>query len=295
MLKEALKTVFGVAVWASGFGWFMRCVYARRRVTILLYHDPKPERFARHLAYLTQHYHVVSYPDMAAALAAGDTGLLPPRALVITMDDGHRGNAALGRHCAAFGVRPMLFVCSGIVATARQFWWQSDAARKLGIARLKSLPDAQRRAELAAEGWHETQEHPERSALSREELQSLRAVMDIGAHTRFHPILPQADADGARAEIAGCKADLEALLGEEVRHFAYPNGDYGPREAALVREAGYATARTTQTGFNTAATDPYRLKILPSPDDASLWWLRAQLSGLPGLLRRALGLSSRYG
>ncbi|HNF67675.1 MAG TPA: polysaccharide deacetylase family protein, partial [Plasticicumulans sp.] len=89
------------------------------------------------------------------------------------------------------------------------------------------------------------------------------AGMEIGGHTISHPILTRTPAEVARAEIAGGRAELEALIDAPVRSFAYPNGkpgaDYGPEHVAMVRELGFDCAVVTSHGVSVAATDPYQL------------------------------------
>lgn len=67
----------------------------------------------------------------------------------------------------------------------------------------------------------------------------------IGVHTCSHPHLSTLTADDQRREIAECKADLEKLLGREVRHLAYPHGDYNQTTVEIVSELGFITAVTT--------------------------------------------------
>ena len=57
--------------------------------------------------------------------------------------------------------------------------------------------------------------------------------------------------EAALAEIAGSRTRIEAELGRPVRHLSYPVGDptsAGPREFALARDLGFATAVTTRPG-----------------------------------------------
>jgi peptidoglycan/xylan/chitin deacetylase (PgdA/CDA1 family) len=76
-------------------------------------------------------------------------------------------------------------------------------------------------------------------------------LIDVQSHSRTHPRLP-ALADGqARDELAGSKADIERRVPYKVSSFCYPAGLYGPREARLVREAGYRGAVTCRSGLNT--------------------------------------------
>lgn len=86
------------------------------------------------------------------------------------------------------------------------------------------------------------------------------ADMDVGSHTRTHARLPDMPPEVAREEIAGSRRELEQALGCEVRHFCYPYGQFGPEHAELAREAGYATATTTNRGRVRAGEDPYTLR-----------------------------------
>ena len=86
---------------------------------------------------------------------------------------------------------------------------------------------------------------------------------EVGAHTRNHRDLCQVDDALARDEIGGCRRDLQDLLGADVRHFCYPYGVHRPGHAAMVREAGYATATTTQRSRAQAADDLFELPRVP--------------------------------
>ena len=85
------------------------------------------------------------------------------------------------------------------------------------------------------------------------------------------------------AQIAESRLEVERITGRPCTAFAYPNGRYGEREVELVRAAGFTSARTIETGWNTPDTDPFRLRILGMPDDASLGVVAAQATGLPYL------------
>lgn len=87
----------------------------------------------------------------------------------------------------------------------------------------------------------------------------LEAGMEIGAHTRNHVNLCATDEVAAREEIAGCKQDLEQLLGIEVRSFCYPYGEHRAEHADMVRQAGYATATAIVSSRTRAGDDLMRL------------------------------------
>jgi peptidoglycan/xylan/chitin deacetylase (PgdA/CDA1 family) len=88
----------------------------------------------------------------------------------------------------------------------------------------------------------------------------LAAGHEIGSHTLTHPRLTRLPAPAAREEITASRKMLEDRFGVAVRHFCYPYGDWDASVRELVAEAGYATACTTETGVNTANTDPFALR-----------------------------------
>jgi peptidoglycan/xylan/chitin deacetylase (PgdA/CDA1 family) len=111
---------------------------------------------------------------------------------------------------------------------------------------------------------HAGVELPNDVMLREEQIRSLhRAGIEIGAHTRSHPILARIDEQAAAAEIRDSKAALEDVIGAPVTSFAYPNGrprqDYGPRDVALVKAAGFRTAVSTAWGCARRRSDPYQL------------------------------------
>lgn len=65
----------------------------------------------------------------------------------------------------------------------------------------------------------------DRTPLSRQELKDIHAAgHTIAAHTHSHPVLSKLSRDKWDDEILQSKTILEDLVGEEVRHFAYPFG-----------------------------------------------------------------------
>jgi len=84
-------------------------------------------------------------------------------------------------------------------------------------------------------------------------------------HSRTHPDLTTLTDVRLREEVAGSKADLEALIREvdpayAADIFAYPKGTADARVVAAVREAGYAAAVGVRPGLLTAASDPHMIE-----------------------------------
>jgi len=90
--------------------------------------------------------------------------------------------------------------------------------------------------------------------LSWDELQTFAAepLLTVGAHTVTHDNLAKQSEMSVLREITTNRADIEAALQRKVAHLAYPYGDKaaaGPREFALAKRAGFATAVTTRPGM----------------------------------------------
>ena len=93
--------------------------------------------------------------------------------------------------------------------------------------------------------------------------QWLAGGQEVGAHTRHHVRLTELDTERCKDEIAGCKAELETLTASPVRHFCYPYGDMSGAHAALVHDAGFDTATTTQRGRCQPGDDLMQLPRVP--------------------------------
>jgi peptidoglycan/xylan/chitin deacetylase (PgdA/CDA1 family) len=70
----------------------------------------------------------------------------------------------------------------------------------------------------------------------------------VGSHTATHPRLVELGDDELREELTGSREALSGLLGEDVRHLAYPFGAHDERVREAAGEAGYASAVTTDRG-----------------------------------------------
>ncbi len=183
-----------------------------------------PERFAEQLALLAQHGFTSGTLDDIATAAN------PGKKVILSFDDGYRNvldNALeiLTRH----RFRAIQFIVADLIG-GRNEWdvVNGDVPEPL-------MDAAQIRA------W-------------------LQAGHEIGSHSLTHRNLAKLKPADAREQIFASKKKLEDLFGVPIRHFCYPHGKWTPAVRDLVREAGYATACTTEFGVNTSATPRYELK-----------------------------------
>jgi peptidoglycan/xylan/chitin deacetylase (PgdA/CDA1 family) len=276
MAAQVIKQAVFFAIRWSGLPWLLRTTYARNKISILVYHDPEPKVIERHLRYLSKRYVFTTMDAVAEAARGGDWGAIPPKALVVTLDDGYARNVALLDVFTKYGVVPTIFACTQVVATRRRYWWTACADPDP----LKHVPNAERLRALQAEsGFVQTDEDEtvDAKALSAEQIRSMGRQVDFGSHTRFHPVLPMCTFAEARDEIMLSKLDLEQLTEKPCRHFSYPNGDFSRREIELLKAAGFETARTTIPGWNRRTGDLFALRVIGSPDDASVNHLAASV------------------
>jgi peptidoglycan/xylan/chitin deacetylase (PgdA/CDA1 family) len=287
MKMPARKMAF-LALRMTLLPFVLREVFQRRKVTIIVYHAPSADVFDAHLDILKHLYNIVSLSLYVEARQTGTFSKLPPKALIITLDDGHRSNYALKPVIERHNVPVTMFLCSGVIDTRRRFWFQHTSTSGI-VQQLKTLPDVERLAILRDAGFEETKEFDDRQALSAAELEELKAKVEFQSHTVFHPILPRCVPARAEAEITESKKDIETNLATRVYALAYPNGDYSERELALVKKAGYRCAVTLDRGFNSEKTPLFRLRRICLSDHADHHELVVKTSGLWGGIRAVLG------
>ncbi|MEU1272402.1 polysaccharide deacetylase family protein [Streptomyces sp. NPDC005799] len=166
----------------------------------------------------------VGTADLAAGWRTG--GLLPPRPVLITFDDGYEG---VHRHAlpvlAKHGFASTLFVSTG---------WIKGAYDTGGG--LDTMLDWDQVRELAA------------------------ADVEIGGHSHTHPQLDQLDDDRLRYELSRCREIVAQELGTAPASFAYPYGYSSRRVREAVRESGYAQALAVGNALARRRQGPYALR-----------------------------------
>ena len=203
---------------------------------------------------------------LAAALDLLAAGPVHGRYICVTFDDAYRDNLeAAAPVLRSLEIPATIFVPTDVLDGTGSYWWYADPP----------------------------------PALTWDEVRALDAggLVAFGSHTCAHPHLPRVDDATARAEIVRSRAVLAERLGHEVDTFCYPAGLYGERDVALVREAGYRAALTTDPGVNHGDDDPLQLKRTLVYRDDGARVFQAKLDGLvdepSAALRRARARRSR--
>ena len=277
----------------SGVPLLIRTVVQRRRVTVLLYHRVDAVTADRHFAVLRRLYTPISLQTFLEARRRNAVDGLPPRPLVITIDDGHASVYALKLALLKHRVPITVFLCSGVVGTTRQFWFAIPGLDETHRQYLKTVPDETRLTVLKRMGFDPAAETGQAESLTLNEVRDLQGLVDFQSHSVSHPILPACSDDKASAEIFLSKQQLEEELQARVNALAYPNGSYTSREVRMTREAGYECALTTKPGFNTLNTPIYKLKRLTIRDDCGVDELIVRACGLWAALRAVTRVSDK--
>jgi peptidoglycan/xylan/chitin deacetylase (PgdA/CDA1 family) len=249
-----------------------------------------PDELDRHLEAITTRFRPIGVDELLHGLDRPER--LPPRALLITIDDAYAGTAdVIWPRFRQAGVPAVLFVPTAFPGTQGGFWWdrlaiaiadttqtsirQGDqqfriddaesrrrATRRL-VDALKDLNHdaAMARADelIALLGGTGTTTPP--LALDWERLNALAADgLAMAAHSRTHPMLDRLPDDRLDDEIAGSRADLAERIGRAADLFAYPSGRHNPAVVEAVRRAGFRAAFTTRRGVNRLVdADSFRL------------------------------------
>jgi peptidoglycan/xylan/chitin deacetylase (PgdA/CDA1 family) len=90
--------------------------------------------------------------------------------------------------------------------------------------------------------------------------QVVDAGITIGAHTMHHVDLAAVAPSVAADEISRSRSVLQRLTGQPVADFAYPYGIFTSRVVAMVRQAGFRDASTTEPGGRQYASQPFLLR-----------------------------------
>lgn len=110
-----------------------------------------------------------------------------------------------------------------------------------------------------------------RAFLSWAEVQEMHGsgLVCFGSHTAGHPLLTTLTEEEARQELIKSKDVLisHKIADTKFVSFSYPNGNFSERLSAMVREAGYHLAVTTQYGWHQQGANPYTLKRIAVHQD----------------------------
>lgn len=124
--------------------------------------------------------------------------------------------------------------------------------------------------------WDTINGAPSQKLLDSEGLRELeREGVEIGSHSRNHPMLNSIDFDQLRKEIFGSVEELEAVGLKRPRLLAYPYGEYDQNVQRILQNSDIHSAFTVQPGLVYPKQDNYlipRIEILRKDSYLRFLW-----------------------
>jgi glycosyltransferase involved in cell wall biosynthesis/peptidoglycan/xylan/chitin deacetylase (PgdA/CDA1 family) len=222
-------------------------------ITAIYFHKPNRQLFARCIKWLTRSgYTFIDANELIEILHDRKTG--PRGAVWLSFDDGCKElleDAIPLIH--QLNVPVTLFIPSGIVEGDGRFPWM--------LSKKSSIVYEARANYTANNGV--------RDAMTISEVKQLANLpqVTIGSHTVHHAVTTNLSEDRIRFELGESRRALELWTPAQVKSFAYPEGQYDGRESMFLLEIGYRLAATTENGFITAETNPYRVPRFSVADE----------------------------
>ncbi|MBI2121756.1 MAG: polysaccharide deacetylase family protein [Candidatus Sungbacteria bacterium] len=222
----------------------------RPAVAVLMYHSISDSgwffavskaEFERQIRYIKVKANPVCLSDVVDFLDGKKE--LPPRAVVVTFDDGYRDFSENALPILQkYNVPAILFVCGGEIDT-----------KDLGS-------DSQ--------------------LLTLEEIEKLSqdSLVTIGSHGLTHRKLTRLPPQMAENEIALSRVLLEKATGKTVDFFAYPKGSFNASVAGLVKKSRYRAAFTTIQRLAGAKINHYAIPRLQIDRSTSFLEFKTKLT-----------------
>lgn len=257
------------------------------------------EKFRTHIQFLQSHYDIVSLDE---ALQSFGSAAGRPKA-VLTFDDGEHGlYCHLLPIVEEFGIPVTIYVATRHIETAEPYWFDAimNALQSLNrleidlssfglppvvvgesvgtrnwmairsvLEHLKAMPEDRRSEAVEAVLSQASSAHKRRFTpmrpLAKSELVDIarHPLVTIGAHSHCHSLLDRIDLDRAESSVRTSVLRLREWTGQEVKHFAYPNGNFNQQLESAMARIGFQTAAAADGGLWRAGSDLFALPRVP--------------------------------
>jgi len=243
-MKRRIVVAISLAVFlADGLKRMLAAVTgSRTHATVVLYYHSVPA--AQRAAFARQMDQLLLWAEPARADAALPNGGRF-RSVVVTFDDGYQNivDNALPE-LAKRRIPATIFMVAGALGVTPN-WEDYSGGTDLAM--------------------HEV-------IMTAEQLRALPSdLVQIGSHTRTHPMLGRLPEQQVRTELSTSRALLEEIVGREVKLFSFPYGSFNAEVVACCRDAGYERVFTTEPRLAYAGSDAFIVgRITVEPGDSAL-------------------------
>jgi peptidoglycan/xylan/chitin deacetylase (PgdA/CDA1 family) len=216
-----------------------RSISRTLRVPILMYHyvsvppegadkyrndlSVTPEQFRQQMQYLSENgYNTIDLYDLSRAVT--DKQELPPKSVIVTIDDGYRDNYENAFPILQeFGFEATFFLATDFIDRGLPGYMTWDMIREMAEAGMRFEP-----------------------------------------HSKTHPDLTGQDREYVIYQILGSMETIDAQIGSRPRYFNYPSGRYDEQVLEILEELDFWGAVTTNGGAWHGFEDRYewtRLRV----------------------------------
>jgi peptidoglycan/xylan/chitin deacetylase (PgdA/CDA1 family) len=244
----------------------VRKVQQEDTILSICFHAPSRQFFESCILWLSgKGFRFISVADLEEVMEGKQP--FPKGSVLITIDDGWQNNLDNIVPVAVEQKVPVeIFVSTEVVEKGNGYWWSYIMeARRIGLSSesvefFKTI-DNEDRMRIIEETKSKIQLN--REALTIDQVKEIaeNPYIAIGSHSVSHPILPRCSNAQSKHEIQHSKSMLENWIMREVKHFAYPNGDYSNREISFLKNAGYTIAFSTEQKYLTPDKLTHRYKL----------------------------------
>lgn len=310
----------------------IRSQFRANRIPCLMYHEVLPDSidaglwtvvresdFDQQLQHLRRHYTPISIEEAIDEYRIHKRW--PSGAVLVTFDDGYRGNLENALPVASSRHVPItVFVATKWVQDGGRHWfdklmvyllysggtridlrdhggeiysikkaadtetWWNDVSQVL--EKIKQLPEEDRRVFVDQIVTRHEKTFPVNllAPLTVEELRELDTspLVTIGAHSHSHEILTGIPREQALQSIVFSRDLLKQWLGSEIKHFAYPNGNFNQETKELLRDLDFTSAVTTEARLWNVDDDFLSLPRIGVGRFDPAGFFRSRVAGLAG-------------
>ena len=232
-----------------------RSAHAGDYVTGIAFHNPNKKLFEKSIKWLKNNKYVfISTKELISILKKKSK---PPKGAVwITFDDGWRQNIKAAIPIIKdFNIPATFFIMTGAVSDSGYFWWKTiqnynhepHSFGKENYDDLDQLSKKSRQTLFEQLLRNSRRKYP-RDAMTTEEVIALSKLpqITIGCHTVNHWIITDCTENEIKSEVFESKIELEKLINNSVKTFAYPSGKFDERGKKILKQYGFELAATSE-------------------------------------------------
>lgn len=209
----------------------------------IYFHNPSEEEFESIVKwFIRKKFRFISLSELIEIMT--NRTPFPEGAVLISVDDGWKSNEAnIVKIANKYQIPVAIFISTEPVEEGAYWWSYAKEAIKRGhkIASVEELKRMSNQNRVTVIDGLKEKITLEREAMTPKQVQriSKSKYITIGGHTHTHPVLTNCSEEVVKKEMSLSREKLMSWTGKNIEFFAYPNGDFSPREVEILKELRY--------------------------------------------------------